>query len=156
MRYLIITATLLVFVSALPVQAVDCGKSWRVGATYSTLTSTETQDVFGNAWGGGFEYSFSKSLSPDEAIPGDISVALYFRRFDNTRNGVDRAINYGSFGLKWRGGAGANPGSDGLYGGVEAAAALLDIRPSVESSASHEGVTKFEWSIFGGANFARM
>ena len=100
-------------------------------------------------------YSFSDRLTCDDALPGDISIAGYFRQFRHNSAGVVRTANYTSVSLKWRGGAGANAGSDGLYGGVGAGVVWVSINPEIQSVDQRQGVTKFEWSAFGGLNFAR-
>ena len=130
-------------------------KHWRVGGSYTQLTSEPAQSTFGNALGVGVEYSFSDRLTEDEDIPGDVSISAYYRVFDKTSNGVDRSIKYTSASIKWRGGAGANPGSEGLYGGVGAGAAWINCDPSLGLPGPHQTVVKFEWTVFAGVNYAR-
>lgn len=134
--------------------AISERKAWRVAASYSVLTTTAGSDTFGNAWGGGAEYSFSDRLTSDDYIPGDISFAVYYRQFRHDSAGVNNTANYTFVGLKWRGGAGANAGFDGLYGGVGAAAVWLSLDSDLRSAQQDQSVTKFEWSVFGGINFA--
>lgn len=135
--------------------AADC-KYWRLGGSYIHLANSETNDLLGQGWGVGGEYSFTHALTPGERIgDGDVSIAVSYRRFDNTTPAANNTVDYTSFALKWRGGAGAFPSRDGLYAGVGVAAALLRIEPNPIDSGPHYGVTKFEWSAFGGVNFAR-
>ena len=134
--------------------AISEHKSWRVAASYSDLTTTRGSDTFGDAWGAGAEYSFSDRLTSDDYLPGDISIAAYYRQFRNDSEGTDRTANYTLIGLKWRGGAGANAGFEGLYGGVGAGVVWLSMDSDLRSTEQDQGVTKFEWSVFGGVNFA--
>ena len=158
MRTLVFLALLLAvsFVKAQhPVLAADC-KYWRLGGSYIHVVNSQTSDLLGQGWGVAGEYSFTHALDPEEQIGGgDVSFAVSYRRFDNTTPQARNTVDYTSFALKWRGGPGASPDCDGLYAGVGAAAAVLGIRPSPFDSGPHYGVTKLEWSAFGGVNFAQ-
>jgi opacity protein-like surface antigen len=155
MRKRTCAAVVLALTLASSLTAADATKPWRVGASYAHLTSQTATDALGSAWAAGVEYSFSDALTEDEALPGDVSISVYYRIFDQTSAGVDRSVNYTSASLKWRGGAGANPGSEGLYAGIGIGAALMSIKPSLDAPGPHESMTKFEWSAFAGANYAR-
>jgi hypothetical protein len=154
MRKWICLAMFLAFALTSAASAISERKSWRVAGTYSGLTTTKGSNVFGNAWGGGAEYSFSDRLTSDDYIPGDISLAVYYRQFRHGSDVGERTANYTSVGLKWRGGAGANAGYEGLYGGVGVGVVWLSMGPNVLPVDQREGVTKLEWSVFGGVNFA--
>ncbi len=130
-------------------------RHWRLGASYVRLTDTGARDLFGDAWAVGGEYSFSDKLTDDDDIPDDISLAVQFRRFDNTVPGVNYTVDYSSYGLKWRKGPGARPECDGFYGGIGLAASMVRIKPAVYGGGDADGDTRFEWTLFGGCNFAR-
>jgi len=157
MRTLVFLALLLAvsFVKAQhPALAADC-KYWRLGGSYIHVVNSQTSDLLGQGWGVAGEYSFTHALDPEEQIGGgDVSFAVSYRRFDNTTPQARNTVDYTSFALKWRGGPGAFPSRDGLYAGVGVAAALLTIRPNPIDFGPHYGLTKFEWSALGGANFA--
>ena len=109
--------------------ASQCNK-WRLGGSYSQFTDSSTYDRLGGAWGVIGEYSFYDALQEDmDQITGDISVFVYYRRYDNSFRGVDFTNNYTSIGLRWRGGRGALPSCDGFYGGVGVACAIVRISP---------------------------
>jgi hypothetical protein len=137
-----------------PALAANC-KYWRLGGSYIHIVNSKTSDLLGDGWGVVGEYSFTHALDPEEQIDGgDVSIAVSYRRFDNTTPEAYNTVDYTSFALKWRGGPGASPSRDGLYAGVGVAAALLRIQPNPINFGPHYGVTKFEWSALGGGNFA--
>ena len=157
MRTLVSLALLLVisFIKAQQPALADNCNYWRLGGSYIHVVNSETSDLLGDGWGVLGEYSFTHALSPEEQIgDGDVSIAVSYRRFDNTTPEARNTVDYTSFALKWRGGPGALPSRDGLYAGVGVAAALLRIQPNPIDSGPHYGTTKFEWSMLGGANFA--
>ena len=158
MRTLVFLALVLAisFVKAQHPALAANGKYWRLGGSYIHIADSKTNDLLGQGWGVVGEYSFTDALDPEEQIgSGDVSIAVSYRRFDNTTLEARNTVDYTSFALKWRGGPGAFPSRDGLYAGVGAAAALLTIQPNPINSGPHYGVTKFEWSALGGANFAK-
>ena len=134
--------------------ASQCNK-WRLGGSYSQFTDSGTLDRLGGAWGVIGEYSFYDALQEDmDQITGDVSVFVYYRRYDNSFRGVDFTNNYTSIGLRWRGGRGALPSCDGFYGGVGVACAIVRISPSMDILSNTESATKLEWSALLGVNFA--
>lgn len=155
MRALLLIGALLFLISGQQTHASDC-KYWRLGGSYVHLVNENTRDIFGDAWGLVGEYSFNDALTSGERIgDGDLSIAVFYRRFDEEVPGVRNTADYTSFGFKWRGGAGASPSCDGLYAGVGVAAAMLRIQPDPFDGGPHYGVVKFQYSVFGGVNFAR-
>ena len=128
---------------------------WRFGAAYVDLVKNNARDVLGGGWGIVGEYSFSDQLSIDEAITGDVSLYVAYRAFDKNFQGTEFTVNYTSAGLKWRGGAGARPDSEGLYGGIGLALAIMRTSPSFSLTGLENTTNKLEYTVCGGANFAR-
>jgi hypothetical protein len=150
---MVITFALLAFVSAaLP---AGCDQTWRLGGSFDYLTSGGAKNLLGNTWNVGAEYDFTDMVPEDDAMGGHISMAVYYRQFDNLSGTTDFKTSYTSFGLRWRGGAGADPGTQGLYGGIGVAAALLSIRPSFDTLTPHKSFTKLEVGAFVGVNVGR-
>ena len=133
MKKLLSAAVLLSLVLAASASTADRTRSWRLGASYARFADSETRERLGDAWGLTGEYSFSDALEEHlDAIAGDVSVCITYRRNDYDYLGVEFTSNYASFGLKWRGGPGASPSCDGFYGGVNLAAVLVRIQPSLD------------------------
>jgi len=153
MRAAVALAALAVFLLGEPACAYN--RHWRLGASYARLTDGGARSLFGDAWAVVGEYSFTDQLTEDDDIPDDVSLAIQFRRFDNTIPGVNYTVDYASYGLKWRKGPGAAPECDGFYGGIGLAAAMVRIKPAVYGGGAGDGDTRFEWTLFGGCNFAR-
>jgi len=130
-------------------------RHWRLGASYARLTDTGSRNLLGDAWAVVGEYSFTDQLTEDDDLPDDVSVTIQFRRFDDTVPGANYTVDYASYGLRWRKGPGAQPECDGFYGGIGLAAAMFRIKPAITGGGAGEGNTRFEWSLFGGCNFAR-
>lgn len=128
--------------------------AWRLGGSYIRFADTGTRNVLGDGWSVGGEYSFLKP-GMEEAMGGDVSVAISYKRFDNSITGVNYTMDRWSLGLKWRGGPGATPECDGLYGGVGVAAGMVRVEPSVNTLKDYESRTSFEWRVFGGINAAK-
>ncbi len=146
-------AAILVLILASSECLADEYRHWRLGASYARFFSIDTRSLLGDAWEIGGEYSFSDALTSDDNIPGDVSLAASYRRFDHDYRGINFIANYTSFGLKWRGGPGANAGFNGPYGGVGVAVAFVNTRPSVDVLSPSESQIKFQWSVLGGYNF---
>ena len=152
MRIAVVLPVLIALVLGSPAFAYN--RHWRLGASYARLTDGGARNLFGDAWAVGGEYSFTDALTDDDIIRDDVSVAVQFRRFNNTVPGVNYTLDYSAYGLKWRKGPGATPGCDGFYGGIGVAAAVVRIKPAVNGGGASDGATKFEWSVFSGGNFA--
>jgi hypothetical protein len=154
-RYLV-TAIVLASTLLLSLSAQCHQNHFRVGGSFVRLTAGSQREALGNGWGVGGEYSFTDALTPDEQIGGgDVAIAVSYRRFDHSTSGTDSLVDYTSFGMRWRGGAGAGPDTEGWYGGVGVAAAMLRIQNTTGPSQRSDSAVKLECSIFGGANFAR-
>lgn len=143
---LVVTVVVLAFLAT--ASHAGCDQNWRIGGSFDYLTSDSGRDLLGNSWNVGVEYDFTDRVPEDEAMGGNVSLAVYYRRFDN----ADFKTNYTSFGLRWRGGAGADPGTQGFYGGIGVAAALLSTRPSFDTLAPHQSLIKLELGAFVGVN----
>ncbi len=155
MNRLLSVAALLALVLSADASMADRSRSWRLGASYARYAQCETRERLGDAWGLTGEYSFTEALDEGlDAFSGDVSVCITYRRYENSYLGVEFTSNYSSFGLKWRGGPGASPSCDGFYGGVNLAAVMVQIEPSLDILSDSESAVKFEYSFFGGANFA--
>ena len=155
MNRLLSTALLLALVLAASASTADRMRSWRLGASYAGYGNCETRERLGDAWGLTGEYSFANALDEGmDALPGDVSVCITYRRYNSDYLGVEFTSNYSSFGLKWRAGPGARPSCEGYYGGINLAAAIVQIWPSMDILSDSQSVVKFEYSVFGGANFA--
>ena len=147
MRYLITALVFAAIVSAFPPSAQCRQNHFRVGGSFVSLTNTSVRQTFGNAWALSGEYSITDALTPEEMLDGgDVSIAVTYRSFNHDLGDVNYNAQYTSFGLRWRGGAGARPDSEGLYAGVGVAAVLFDVRSAIGPAATREGVVKFEYS----------
>lgn len=145
MKRLVCAAVVVVLLTGSVAAMAAEDKSWRVGASWIRLTESHLRSILGDGWGIGAEYSFG-NLVDGLAVPMDLSGAVSYRHFSKSSN----SLNNASVGIKWRAGPGASPADDGFYGGVGLGAAFIqaDI-PSLD-----ERTIRFQWSLFGGANFA--
>lgn len=153
MRVLWVSVAVAIFVLLAAGVQADCGPNWRLAGSFDYLTASKASDLLGNAWNVGLEYDFTDFIPDDEAMGGNISMAVHYRRFDNSDTGY--SMNYTSFGLRWRKGPGADPGCEGFYGGIGVAAALLSNRPSLNLVDPNQTLTKLEVGAFVGANLGR-
>ena len=150
MKRLICVAVVVVLLTGSVACIAAEDKAWRFGASWVRLSDTDVRNVLGDGWGIGAEYSFGDTFT-DLTMPMDLSVAVSYKRFDDTFFGVGVSLDHTSVGLKWRAGSGASPAADGFYGGVGLGAAFLRAKVGVIDDSK----TRFEWSVFGGANFAQ-
>ena len=153
MRRILLAIVLVMSISS--VTSAESQKHWRLAGSYTIPTFSDTQDLAGNAWGVGFDYSF---LGPeeDESMGGDISLAVGYKRFSKDHTPGSFSLNRVLVGLKWRGGSGATCDRQGLYGGVGVGLALIDSVDSVAGANVDNNRATLEWSVFGGANIASL
>ena len=156
MRYLITALVFAAIVSALPPSAQCRQNHFRVGGSCLYLVKSNTRDILGTGWAVTGEYSMTDLLSADEMIDGgDISVCVSYKRFDNDLPAARYTVDYSTFALKWRGGKGAQPDCEGLYGGIGLGAALIRTQPSLNLTSNVSSTCKLEYTVCGGANFSR-
>ncbi|MCE5324046.1 outer membrane beta-barrel protein [bacterium] len=152
MQKILIIYLMIVFIPS--ACSAELQKHWRLAGSYSIPGFSDTRDLAGDAWGVGFDYSF---LGPDDenSMGGDISVAVDYKRFSQNRASASFSLNRVLIGLKWRAGAGATCEKEGLYGGIGIGLALINSVDSPAGANIDKSRATLEWSVFGGANFAR-
>ena len=155
MRHLVTALVFAGIVLAYPPSAQCRQNHFRVGGSGLYLVKSNTRDILGTGWAVTGEYSFNDALSTDEAITGDISVCVSYKMFDKNFPDVRYTVDYSTFGLKWRGGKGAQPDCEGLYGGIGLGGALLRMHPSLNLTSNVSSTCKLEYTVCGGANFLR-
>lgn len=126
--------------------------AWRVAGSYEILNDSDADDLLGDGWNIEIERSFANLLN------GDLAATFVFRRFDKDITILDEIplsfsndLNNYDLGIKWRGGNGAMPYTDGFYYGWGLGISFLD-SDILGSSAS---TTKLSWRLLAGVDFAR-
>lgn len=121
---------------------------------FTYFVDEEARDILGNGWGGELEREAAKLAG------GSLSAVLGYHHFSRSRANFDNSLNYYTFGLKMRWGAGAFGNQDGIYYGIGGNVAILSSRLEdqdrlEESERGHHTVTGGEALALLGANFAK-